>query len=111
MKEIILRGALLLGILFSLCFFLSFSSAGFHNLVYLLVAFALFCTILCWEPTDKKKKKKKKKKNIELPLQKKKISKNGVPKETYRTKIVTAPKPKKLANNDKFGAVWSPFYF
>jgi hypothetical protein len=107
MQEIILRGALLLGILFSLCFFLSFSSAGFHNLVCLLIGFALFCTILCWEPVDKKKKKK----NIELPLQKKKISKNGVPKEIYRTKIVTAPKPKKLANNDEFGAVWSPFYF
>jgi hypothetical protein len=99
MKDIILRRALLLGILFSLGFFL---------ILCLLVGFALFCTILCLEPVDKKKKKKK---NIELPLQKMKISKNGVPKETYRTKIVTAPKPKKLANYDEVGAVCSPFYF
>ena len=64
----VLRGTLAFGFLSGLCFFACFSSGGFHNLIYLLFGFALFCTILCWEPINNNKKN-----NIEPPHQKKKI--------------------------------------
>jgi len=73
MKDGVLRGALVFGVLSCLFFVVCFSSGG---VFYLLFGFALIYIILCWDPINNEK-------NNEPPFQKK----NAVPRETKKSTL------------------------